>query len=113
MVKLSDTVEIVGLMDKPRQVVVTGVEMFRKLLDLAEAGDNIGLLLRGVQRNEIERGQVLAKPGTIHPHTHFIGQVYVLTKEEGGRHTPFSRLSSAVLLPHDGRDGQHQAARGR
>ena len=89
VVKLSDTVEIVGLMDKPRQVVVTGVEMFRKLLDLAEAGDNIGLLLRGVQRNEIERGQVLAKPGTIHPHTHFIGQVYVLTKEEGGRHTPF------------------------
>ena len=79
-----------GLMDSPRQVVVvTGVEMFRKLLDLAEAGDNIGLLLRGVQRNEIERGQVLAKPGTIHPHTHFIGQVYVLTKEEGGRHTPF------------------------
>ena len=89
VVKLSDTVEIVGLMEKPRQVVVTGVEMFRKLLDLAEAGDNIGLLLRGVQRNEIERGQVLAKPGTIHPHTHFIGQVYVLTKEEGGRHTPF------------------------
>ena len=89
VVKLSDTVEIVGLMEKPRQVVVTGVEMFRKLLDVAEAGDNIGLLLRGVQRNEIERGQVLAKPGTIHPHTHFIGQVYVLTKEEGGRHTPF------------------------
>ena len=89
VVKLSDTVEIVGLREKPRQVVVTGVEMFRKLLDLAEAGDNIGLLLRGVQRNEIERGQVLAKPGTIHPHTHFIGQVYVLTKEEGGRHTPF------------------------
>ena len=89
VVKLSDTVEIVGLMETPRQVVVTGVEMFRKLLDLAEAGDNIGLLLRGVQRNEIERGQVLAKPGTIHPHTHFIGQVYVLTKEEGGRHTPF------------------------
>ena len=89
VVKMSDTVEIVGLMDKPRQVVVTGVEMFRKLLDQAEAGDNIGLLLRGVQRNEIERGQVLAKPGSIHPHTHFMGQVYVLTKEEGGRHTPF------------------------
>ncbi len=88
-VKLSDTVEIVGLMDESRQVVVTGVEMFRKLLDQAEAGDNIGLLLRGVQRNEIERGQVLAKPGSIHPHTHFIGQVYVLTKDEGGRHTPF------------------------
>ena len=76
-------------MDKPRSTVVTGVEMFRKLLDPAQTGDNIGALLRGIQRNEIERGQVLAKPGTIHPHTHFIGQVYVLTKEEGGRHTPF------------------------
>ena len=88
-VKVSDTVEIVGLMDKPKSTVVTGVEMFHKLLDQAEAGDNIGALLRGIQRNEIERGQVLAKPGTIHPHTHFIVQVYVLTKEEGGRHTPF------------------------
>ena len=88
-VKVSDTVEIVGLMDKPKSTVVTGVEMFHKLLDQAEAGDDIGALLRGIQRNEIERGQVLAKPGTIHPHTHFIGQVYVLTKEEGGRHTPF------------------------
>ena len=88
-VKVSDTVEIVGLMDKPKSTVVTGVEMFHKLLDQAEAGDNIGALLRGIQRNETERGQVLAKPGTIHPHTHFIGQVYVLTKEEGGRHTPF------------------------
>ena len=88
-VKVSDTVEIVGLMDKPKSTVVTGVEMFHKLLDQAEAGDNIGALLRGIQRNEIERGQVLAKPGTIHPHTHFIGQVYVLTKDEGGRHTPF------------------------
>ena len=88
-VKVSDTVEIVGLMDKPKSTVVTGVEMFHKLLDQAEAGDNIGALPRGIQRNEIERGQVLAKPGTIHPHTHFIGQVYVLTKEEGGRHTPF------------------------
>ena len=88
-VKVSDTVEIVGLMDKPKSTVVTGVEMFHKLLDQAEAGDTLGALLRGMQRNEIERGQVLAKPGTIHPHTHFIGQVYVLTKEEGGRHTPF------------------------
>ena len=88
-VKVQDTVEIVGLMDKPRSTVVTGVEMFRKLLDQAQTGDNIGALLRGIQRNEIERGQVLAKPGTIHPHTHFMGQVYVLTKEEGGRHTPF------------------------
>ena len=89
MVKVSETVEIVGLMEKARPVVVTGVEMFRKLLDQAEAGDNIGALLRGVQRSEIERGQVLAKPGSIKPHTHYMGQVYVLTKEEGGRHTPF------------------------
>ena len=89
VVKVSDTVEIVGLMEKAKTTVVTGVEMFHKLLDQAEAGDNIGALLRGIQRNEIERGQVLAKPGTIKPHTHAIGQVYVLTKEEGGRHTPF------------------------
>ena len=88
-VKVGDTVEIVGLAEKSRSTVVTGVEMFRKLLDYAEAGDNIGCLLRGIQRNEIERGQVLAKPGSIHPQTHFMGQVYVLTKEEGGRHTPF------------------------
>ena len=89
VVKMSDQVEIVGLTDEKRTTVVTGVEMFRELLDYAEAGDNIGVLLRGVQRTEIERGQVLAKPGSIHPHTHFMGQVYVLTKEEGGRHTPF------------------------
>ena len=88
-VKVGDTVEIVGLADKPKDTVVTGVEMFRKLLDLAEAGDNIGALLRGVDRKEIERGQVLAKPGSIHPHTTFKAQVYVLTKDEGGRHTPF------------------------
>ncbi len=88
-VKVQETVELVGLTDEKRQIVVTGVEMFRKLLDQAIAGDNIGLLLRGVQRNEIERGQVLSKPGSIHPHTHFNGEVYVLTKEEGGRHTPF------------------------
>jgi elongation factor Tu len=88
-VKVQDTVEIVGLTEKPRSVVVTGVEMFRKLLDQAIAGDNIGVLLRGVQRTEIERGQVLAKPGSIKPHTKFEGQVYVLKKEEGGRHTPF------------------------
>ena len=86
---MSDEVEIVGLTDESRKVVVTGIEMFRKLLDYAEAGDNIGALLRGVQRTEIERGQVLAAPGTIHPHTHFNGEVYVLTKDEGGRHTPF------------------------
>ena len=89
VVKVSDTVELVGLTEKPRSTVVTGVEMFRKLLDQAEAGDNVGLLLRGIQRTEIERGQVLAKPGSIKPHTHYLGQVYVLTKEEGGRHTPF------------------------
>ena len=89
MLKTGDTVEIVGLTDEKRSVVVTGVEMFRKTLDQAETGDNIGALLRGVQRTEIERGQVLAKPGTIHPHTKFKGQVYVLKKEEGGRHTPF------------------------
>ncbi len=87
--KTSEEVEIVGLTEDKRKVVVTGIEMFRKILDYAEAGDNIGVLLRGVQRSEIERGQVLAKPGTIHPHTKFSGQVYVLTKDEGGRHTPF------------------------
>ena len=81
--------QIVGMTEETRDVVVTGVEMFRKLLDQAIAGDNVGLLLRGVQRDEIERGQVLAKPKSIHPHTHFMGQVYVLKKEEGGRHTPF------------------------
>ena len=89
VVKLQDEVEIVGLSDESSKTVVTGVEMFRKLLDQAEAGDNIGVLLRGVQREDIKRGQVLAKPGTIHPHTKFKAEVYVLTKEEGGRHTPF------------------------
>ena len=88
-VKVGDNVSIVGLMDEPKSTVVTGVEMFRKLLDFAEAGDNIGTLLRGIDRKEVERGQVLAKPDSIHPHTKFRGQVYVLTKEEGGRHTPF------------------------
>ena len=87
--KMGEEVEIVGLMDAPRKTVVTGIEMFRKLLDYAEAGDNIGALLRGIQKNEVERGQVLARPGSIHPHTKFHGQVYVLKKEEGGRHTPF------------------------
>ena len=88
-INMGEEIEIVGLMDAPRKTVVTGIEMFRKLLDYAEAGDNIGTLLRGIQKNEVERGQVLAKPGTIHPHTKFKGQVYVLKKEEGGRHTPF------------------------
>ena len=88
-VKIQDEVEIVGLSPEKKKTVVTGVEMFRKLLDQAEAGDNIGVLLRGIERKDVERGQVLAKPGTIHPHTKFTSQVYVLTKEEGGRHTPF------------------------
>ncbi|MBE6551685.1 MAG: elongation factor Tu [Ruminococcaceae bacterium] len=88
-VKLGEEVEIVGLMDESRKTTVTGIEMFRKLLDSAEAGDNIGCLLRGIQKNQIERGQVLAKPGSIHPHTKFVGQVYVLTEKEGGRHKPF------------------------
>ena len=89
VLKLSEEVEIVGLTDEKKKTVVTGIEMFHKLLDFAEAGDNIGALLRGVDRTGIERGQVLAKPGSIHPHTKFKGQVYVLTKDEGGRHTPF------------------------
>ena len=87
--KTGEEVEIVGLTEEKRKVVCTGIEMFRKILDYAEAGDNIGCLLRGVQRSEIERGQVLSKPGSIHPYTKFVGQVYVLTKDEGGRHTPF------------------------
>jgi elongation factor Tu len=89
VLKVGDEVEIVGLSDEKKKTVVTGVEMFRKLLDQAMAGDNIGALLRGIQREEIERGQVLAKPGSVHPHKKFVGQVYVLKKEEGGRHTPF------------------------
>ena len=88
-VKVGDEAEIVGLSEEKKKTVITGVEMFRKLLDEAYAGDNIGALLRGIQRTEIERGQVLAKPGSIHPHTHFKGQIYVLTKDEGGRHSPF------------------------
>ena len=88
-VKVGDTVEIVGMQEKAKATVVTGVEMFRKLLDQAVAGDNIGALLRGIERKDVERGQVLAKPGSIHPHTKFKGEIYVLTKEEGGRHTPF------------------------
>ena len=89
VLNLSDEVEIVGLKDEKKKTVVTGIEMFRKLLDFAEAGDNIGCLLRGISRDEVKRGQVLAKPGTIHPHTKFSGEVYVLKKEEGGRHKPF------------------------
>ena len=89
VLRMGDKVEIVGLSTEKKETTVTGIEMFRKLLDYAEGGDNIGALLRGIQRSEIERGQVLAKPGSIHPHTHFTAQVYVLTKDEGGRHTPF------------------------
>ena len=89
VVKVGDTIEIVGMMEEAKQTVCTGVEMFRKLLDSAVAGDNIGALLRGVERKDIQRGQVLAKPGSIKPHTKFMGEVYVLSKEEGGRHTPF------------------------
>ena len=89
ILRMGDKVEIVGLSTEKKETTVTGIEMFRKLLDYAEGGDNIGALLRGIQRSEIERGQVLAKPGSIHPHTHFTAQVYVLTKDEGGRHTPF------------------------
>ena len=89
VIKVGEEVEIVGLVEEKRKTTVTGLEMFRKLLDFAQAGDNVGALLRGIQRNEIERGQVLSKPGSIHPHTKFVGQVYILKKEEGGRHTPF------------------------
>ena len=88
-IHVNDPVELVGFGDAPRSTVVTGVEMFRKLLDQGEAGDNVGLLLRGVDKKEVKRGEVIAKPGTITPHTHFLGQIYVLKKEEGGRHTPF------------------------
>ena len=89
VVKVGDEVQIIGLGDEPKKSVVTGVEMFRKLLDQGEAGDNVGLLLRGIDKKEVKRGEVIAKPGSITPHTHFLGQIYVLKKEEGGRHTPF------------------------
>ena len=96
---LNDEVEIVGIKEETRKTVVTGIEMFRKLLDEAQAGDNIGALLRGVQRTDIERGQVLCKPASVKCHNKFTAEVYVLTKDEGGRHTPFfNNLSSAVLL---------------
>jgi elongation factor Tu len=89
VVKMGESVDIVGLEEEKKTSVVTGLEMFRKMLDFAQAGDNVGVLLRGIARTDIERGQVLCKPGSIHPHTKFKGQVYVLKKEEGGRHTPF------------------------
>ena len=113
-VKVGDEVEIIGLADEAKKTTVTGVEMFRKLLDYAEAGDNIGALLRGVNREDISRGQVLAKPGSITPHTKFKSEVYVLSKEEGGRHTPFFRqLPSTVLLPYNGRYRRNSASRRR
>ena len=113
-IKMGDAVEIVGLAEESKKSVITGIEMFRKLLDYAEAGDNVGTLLRGIDKKEIERGQVLAKPGSIKPHTKFSGQVYVLSKDEGGRHTPLlQQLSSSVLLPYHRRDRRHLPARGR
>ncbi len=109
---VSDEVEIVGIKEETRKVVVTGIEMFRKLLDEAQAGDNIGALLRGVQRNEIERGQVLAKPGTITCHTKFTAQVYVLTKDEGWpSYTILQQLSSTVLLQNNRRNRCYQPSR--
>ncbi len=109
-IKVGDTVEIVGL-GETRKTTVTGVEMFNKTLDYGQAGDNVGCLLRGIEKTDLERGQVLAKPGSITPHHKFEGEVYVLTKEEGGRHSPFfSGYRPAVLLPHDGRHRHHQAA---
>ena len=113
IVKVGDEIEIVGIRET-RKTVVTGVEMFRKLLDQGEPGDNVGCLLRGVEREDVERGMVLAKPNSIKPHTDFEAEVYVLSKEEGGRHTPFfTGYRPAVLRPHDGRDRQHRAGAGR
>ena len=110
--KVGDAMEIVGIKPDRLNTTITGLEMFRKSLDFAEAGDNIGALLRGVDRTQIERGQVLAKPGTVHPHNVFEAQVYVLTKDEGGRHTPvLLQLSSSVLLPYHRRDRHHHPAR--
>ena len=111
IVKVGDEVELVGV--KPtRKIVITGVEMFKKLLDEGRAGDNVGCLIRGIEREEIERGQVLAKTGSVKPHTKFTAQVYVLTKEEGGRHTPFyNGYRPAVLPAHDRRDRRHRPAR--
>jgi elongation factor Tu len=100
-IKIGDNVDIIGLTEEPKSTTVTGVEMFRKLLDYAEAGDNIGALLRGVSRDDVQRGQVLAKPGTITPHTEFKAEVYVLSKEEGGRHTPFFTNYRPQFFPYN------------
>ena len=113
IVKVGEEIEIVGIRPTVK-TTCTGVEMFRKLLDQGQAGDNVGILLRGTKREEVERGQVLCKPGSIKPHTHFTAEVYVLSKDEGGRHTPFfNNYRPAVLLPHHGRDRRHRAAQGQ
>ena len=111
--KAGETVEIVGLSEEKKSTVVTSMEMFRKTLDYVEAGDNVGCLLRGVNKDEIERGQVLCKPNSIHPHTKFVGQVYVLSKDEGRpSHPLLQQLPSPVLLPYHRRDRRHHPARG-
>ena len=112
VIKVNEEVEIVGIHPKSSKTTVTGVEMFRKLLDEGRAGENVGLLLRGVKREEVERGQVVVKPGSITPHTEFEAQVYILSKDEGGRHTPFTTTTVAVLLPDHGRDRCRAPARG-
>jgi elongation factor Tu len=112
IVKVGEEIEIVGI-KATQKTTVTGVEMFRKLLDQGQAGDNVGILLRGTKREDVERGQVLCKPGSIKPHTHFTGEVYVLSKDEGGRHAVLQQLPSAVLLPHHRRDRLHRAAQAR
>ena len=113
VVKVGEEIEIVGIRPTVK-TTCTGVEMFRKLLDQGQAGDNVGILLRGTKREEVERGQVLCKPGSIKPHTHFTAEVYVLSKDEGGRHTPFfNNYRPAVLLPHHGRDRRDRAAQGQ
>ena len=113
ILKPNEEVEIVGIREKSTKTVCTGIEMFRKLLDEARAGENVGLLLRGIKREDVERGMVVVKPGTSTPHTEFEGQVYILSKEEGGRHTPFfQNYRPAVLLPHHGRHRRRHAARG-
>ena len=111
-INVNEEVEIVGIREKSQKTTVTGIEMFHKLLDSAQAGDNAGLLLRGLKREDVERGQVIVKPGTTTPHTEFEGQAYILSKDEGGRHTPFFNNYRPVLLPYDGRHRRRLAARG-
>jgi elongation factor Tu len=113
VVKVGEEIEIVGIR-ATQKTTCTGVEMFRKLLDQGQAGDNVGILLRGTKREDVERGQVLCKPGSIKPHTHFTGEVYVLSKDEGGpSHAVLQQLPAAVLLPHHRRHGRHRAAQGQ